>query len=67
MYVTVVVTYSKGRNTGSANESGDLATAFLYFWLERGRVMMLPDGVAVNSIQFEMESWTGSQRAFAAK
>ena len=25
---------------------------------------MLPDGVAVNSLQFEMESWTGAQRAF---
>jgi len=29
--------------------------------------MMLPAGVAVNSIQFEMESWTGAQRAFAVK
>jgi len=29
--------------------------------------MMLPGGVAVNSIQFEMESWTGAQRAFAVK
>ena len=29
--------------------------------------MMLPGGVAVNSVQFEMESWTGAQRAFAIK
>jgi len=29
--------------------------------------MMLPGGVAVNSVQFEMESWTGAQRAFAVK
>jgi hypothetical protein len=29
--------------------------------------MMLPDGVAVNSVQFEMESWTGAQRSFAVK
>jgi len=29
--------------------------------------MMLPGGVAVNSIQFEMESWSGAQRAFAVK
>jgi len=28
---------------------------------------MLPDGVTVNSVQFEMESWTGAQRAFAVK
>jgi len=28
---------------------------------------MLPDGVAVNSVHFEMESWTGAQRAFAVK
>ena len=28
---------------------------------------MLPGGVAVNSFQFEMESWTGAQRAFAVK
>ena len=28
---------------------------------------MLPGGVAVNSVQFEMESWTGAQRAFAVK
>ena len=27
--------------------------------------MMLPAGVAVNNVQFEMESWTGAQRAFA--
>ena len=26
--------------------------------------MMLPGGVAVNSVQFEMESWTCAQRAF---
>ena len=29
--------------------------------------MMLPGGVAVNTVQFEMESWTGAQRAFAVK
>jgi transposase len=29
--------------------------------------MMLPGGVAVNSVQFEMESWTGAQRVFAVK
>jgi hypothetical protein len=29
--------------------------------------MMLPGGVAVNSFQFEMDSWTGAQRAFAVK
>jgi len=29
--------------------------------------MMLPGGVAVNSVQFEMESWSGAQRAFAVK
>ena len=29
--------------------------------------MVLPDGVTVNSVQFEMESWTGAQRAFAVK
>ena len=29
--------------------------------------MMLPDGVAVNSVQFEMKSWTGAKRAFAVK
>ena len=28
---------------------------------------MLPGGAAVNSVQFEMESWTGAQRAFAVK
>jgi hypothetical protein len=28
---------------------------------------MLPDGVAVNIVQFEMDSWTGAQRAFAVK
>ena len=28
---------------------------------------MLPGGVAVNSVQFEMESWTGAQCAFAVK
>jgi len=28
---------------------------------------MLPGGVVVNSVQFEMESWTGAQRAFAVK
>jgi len=29
--------------------------------------MMLPGGVAVNSVQSETESWTGAQRAFAVK
>ena len=29
--------------------------------------MMLPGGVVVNSVQFEMELWTGAQRAFAVK
>jgi transposase len=29
--------------------------------------MLLPGGVAMNSVQFEMESWTGAQRAFALK
>jgi hypothetical protein len=29
--------------------------------------MMLPGGVAVNSVQFEMDSWTGAHRAFAVK
>jgi len=29
--------------------------------------MMLPGGVAVNSVHFQMESWTGAQRAFAVK
>ena len=28
---------------------------------------MLPGGVAVNSFQFEMEPWTGAQRALAVK
>jgi len=28
---------------------------------------MLPDVVAVNSVQFEMELWTGAQRAYAVK
>jgi len=53
--------------TGSTSESGDLATAFFYFLLERGRVMMLPGGVAVKCVQFEMESRTGAQYAFAIK
>ena len=44
-----------------------MATAFFYFQPERGRGMMPPGGVAVNSVQFEMESWTGAQRAFAVK
>ena len=29
--------------------------------------MTLPAGVAVNSVQFGMESWTGAQHAFAVK
>jgi hypothetical protein len=28
---------------------------------------MLPGGVAVDSVQFEMDPWTGAQRAFAVK
>jgi len=40
---------------------------FFYFYLERERGMMLPGGVAVNSVQYEMESWTGAQRSFAVK
>jgi hypothetical protein len=46
---------------------GDLATAFFCFQRDQGRGTMLPGGVAVNSVQFEMESWTGAQRAFAVK
>jgi hypothetical protein len=44
-----------------------LATVFFYFLRERGKGMMLPGGVAVNSVQFEMYTWTGAQRAFAVK
>jgi len=29
--------------------------------------MVLPGGVAVNNVQFEMELWSGAQRAFAVK
>jgi hypothetical protein len=29
--------------------------------------MILPGGVAVNSLQFETDSWTGARRAFAVK
>ena len=29
--------------------------------------MMMSGGVAVNSVQFEMESWTGAQRDFTVK
>ena len=29
--------------------------------------MMRPGGVAVNSVQFEMQSWTGAQHAFTIK
>jgi hypothetical protein len=29
--------------------------------------MMPPGGVAVNSVQFEMDLWTGAQRTFALK
>ena len=43
--------------TGSTSESGDLATAFFYFQLERERRLMLPSGVAVNSVQFEIKLW----------
>ena len=52
---------------GSASESGDLATEFFYFQREKRRRMMLPGGVAVNSVQFEMELQTGVLRAFAVK
>jgi len=34
-----------------------------WVWKENG----LLDGVAVNSVQFDMESWTGARRAFAVK
>jgi len=30
-------------------------------------MMMLPGGAAVNSVQFEMESWTGAQRAYTVQ
>jgi hypothetical protein len=29
--------------------------------------MLLPDGVAVNSVHFEMDSLSGAERAFAVK
>jgi hypothetical protein len=29
--------------------------------------MTLPGGMAVNSVRFEMDSWTGAQRAFPVK
>ena len=29
--------------------------------------MTLPGGVAVHSVEYEMESWTGAQRAFTVK
>jgi len=61
------VTLRLDRRTGSASELGDLATAFFCFQRDQGRGTMLPGGVAVNSVQFEMESWTGAQRAFAVK
>jgi hypothetical protein len=54
-------------NTGSTSESGNLAMAFFYFLCERGRGKMLPGGVAMNSVQFDMELWTGAQRAFTTK
>jgi len=38
------------KDTESASESGDLVTAFFYFQHERRRGMMLPGGVAVNSV-----------------
>ena len=66
-FKTVTVKLILYAYTGSASESGDLATAVFYLRRERGRGMMLPGGVAVNSVQFETESWTGSQRAFAVK
>ena len=40
---------------------------FFYFYLKRERGLMLPRGVAVNSVQFEMELWAGAQHAFALK
>jgi len=54
-------------NTGSASESGDLAMAIFYVYFERGRRMLVPGGVAVNSVQFEIELWSGAQSAFAVK
>ena len=45
--------------TESASESGDLAMAVFYFQRERE----LAGDVAMNSVQFEMESWTGAQNA----
>jgi len=38
---------------------------FSIFSVSAEGAMMLPGGVAVNSVQFEMESWTDAQRAFA--
>jgi hypothetical protein len=32
-----------------------------------GRGMMLSGSAAMNSIQFEMDLWTGAQRAFVVK
>jgi len=46
---------------------GRFGNGVFYFLRERGRGMMLPSGVAVNSVQFEMESWTVAHRAFAVK
>jgi hypothetical protein len=40
---------------------------FFYFYREQGRGMMLPGGTAMNSVQFESDSWTGTQRAFTVK
>jgi len=41
--------------------------SFSIFIVGARRGMMLPGGVAVNSVQFEMESWIGAQGAFAVK
>ena len=40
---------------------------FFYFERERRRGIELPGGVDGNSVQFEVESWSGAQRAFAVK
>jgi hypothetical protein len=44
-----------------------LAALFFYIYHELGRRMMLLGGVTVSSVQFEMDSWTGAQPAFAVK
>jgi hypothetical protein len=44
-----------------------LATVFFYFYHGRGKGVMLPVGVGVNSVQFGKNSWTGAQRVFVEK